>query len=200
MDATELLVVRHGQSEWNAIGRWQGHADPALSELGRRQAAVAAASIGAVDGIISSDLLRAAETAAIIAQRLGVGPVIIDERLRERDVGEWTGLTRIEINRRWPGWIDDLRRPDGFEDVDSVLLRVLEAFAAIREASPGGSLLVVTHGGVIRSLAASHGLDDIPVANLAGITMRISESGQTVVERIALLDGQTVTVTRNEEL
>jgi broad specificity phosphatase PhoE len=200
MDATDLLVVRHGQSEWNAIGRWQGHADPALSELGRRQAAVAAASIGAVDGIISSDLLRAAETAAIIAQQLGVGPVMIDERLRERDVGEWTGLTRIEINRRWPGWIDDLRRPDGFEDVDSVLLRVLEAFAAIREASPGGSLLVITHGGVIRSLAGSHGLDDTPVANLAGITMRISESGQTVGERIALLDGQSVTVTRNEEL
>ncbi|MEY2416976.1 MAG: glucosyl-3-phosphoglycerate phosphatase [Ilumatobacteraceae bacterium] len=200
MDATDLLVVRHGQSEWNAIGRWQGHADPALSELGRRQAAVAAASIGAVDGIISSDLLRAAETAAIIAQQLGVGPVMIDERLRERDVGEWTGLTRIEINRRWPGWIDELRRPDGFEDVDSVLLRVLEAFAAIREASPGASLLVITHGGVIRSLATSHGLDDIPVANLAGITMRISESGQTVGERIALLDGQTVAVTRNEEL
>ena len=200
MDATDLLVVRHGQSEWNAIGRWQGHADPALSELGRRQAAVAAASIGAIDGIISSDLLRAAETAAIIAQQLGVGPVMTDERLRERDVGEWTGLTRIEINRRWPGWIDDLRRPDGFEDVDSVLLRVLGAFAAIREASPGGSLLVITHGGVIRSLAASHGLDDIPVANLAGITMRITESSQTVGERIALLDGQTVTVTRNEEL
>ncbi len=200
MDATDLLVVRHGQSEWNAIGRWQGHADPALSELGRRQSAVAATSIGAVDGIISSDLLRAAETAAIIAQQLGVGPVMIDERLRERDVGEWTGLTRIEINRRWPGWIDDLRRPDGFEDVDAVLLRVLEAFASIREASPGGSLLVVTHGGVIRSLASSHGLDDIPVANLAGITMRISESGQSVGERIALLDGQTVAVTRNEEL
>jgi broad specificity phosphatase PhoE len=200
MDATDLLVVRHGQSEWNAIGRWQGHADPALSELGRRQAALAAASIGAVDGIISSDLLRAAETAAIIAQQLGVGPVMTDERLRERDVGEWTGLTRIEINRRWPGWIDDLRRPDGFEDVDSVLLRVFEAFAAIRDASPGGSLLVITHGGVIRSLAALHGLDDIPVANLAGITMRISESGQTVGERIALLDGQTVAVTRNEEL
>jgi broad specificity phosphatase PhoE len=200
MDATDLLVVRHGQSEWNAIGRWQGHADPALSELGRRQAAVAAASIGAVDGIISSDLLRATETAAIISQQLGVGPVMIDERLRERDVGEWTGLTRIEINRRWPGWVDDLRRPDGFEDVESVLLRVLEAFAAIRDASPGGSLLVITHGGVIRSLAASHGLDDVPVANLAGITMRISESGQTVGARIALLDGQTVAVTRNEEL
>jgi len=200
MEATDLLVVRHGQSEWNAIGRWQGHADPALSELGRRQAAVAAASIGAVDGIISSDLLRAVETAAIISHQLGVGPVVTDERLRERDVGEWTGLTRIEINKRWPGWIDDLRRPDGFEDADTVLVRVLQAFAALREASPGGSLLVVTHGGVIRSLASSHGLDDIPVANLAGITMRISESGQTVGDRIALLDGQTVTVTRNEEM
>ncbi|HVE20036.1 MAG TPA: histidine phosphatase family protein, partial [Ilumatobacteraceae bacterium] len=91
-------------------------------------------------------------------------------------------------------------RPDGFEDVDSVLLRVVEAFAAIREARPGGSLLVITHGGVIRELARSQGLDDIPVANLAGITMRISESGHTFGERIALLDGQTVTVTRNEEL
>jgi probable phosphoglycerate mutase len=171
-----------------------------LSELGRRQAAVAAASVGAVDGIISSDLLRAAETAAIIAEQLGVGPVMIDERLRERDVGDWTGLTRVEINKRWPGWIDDLRRPDGFEDVDSVLLRVLEALAAVRQASPGGSLLVVTHGGVIRSLASSHGLDDIPIANLAGITMRITESAQTVGERIALLDGRTVTVTRNEEM
>lgn len=199
MSATDLLVVRHGQSEWNAIGRWQGHADPALSELGRRQAAVAAGSIGAIDGIISSDLLRAAETAAIIAQQLGVGPVMIDERLRERDVGEWTGLTRTEIDKRWPGWIDDLRRPNGFEDADSVLSRVLEALVTMREASPGGSLLVVTHGGVIRSLARSHGLDDIPVANLAGITMRISEAGQTISERIALLDGQTVAVTQNEE-
>ena len=107
------------------------------SELGRRQAAVAAASIGAVDGIISSDLLRAAETAAIIAQQLGVGPVMVDQRLRERDVGEWTGLTRIEIDKRWPGWIDDLRRPDGFEDVDSVLLRVVEAFAVHTRGEPG---------------------------------------------------------------
>jgi glucosyl-3-phosphoglycerate phosphatase len=86
MNAT-LLVIRHGRSEWNAIGRWQGHADPPLSELGRRQAILAAASIGAVDAIVSSDLLRAAETAAIIAQKLGVGPVVVDERLGERDAG-----------------------------------------------------------------------------------------------------------------
>ncbi len=107
MDSTDLLVVRHGQSEWNAVGRWQGQADPPLSELGRRQAYVAAASIGAVDGIISSDLQRAVETAAIIAQQIGVGPVMVDERLRERDAGEWTGLGRAEIDKGWPGWVAD---------------------------------------------------------------------------------------------
>jgi probable phosphoglycerate mutase len=200
MDVTDLLVVRHGQSEWNAIGRWQGHADPPLSELGRRQAYVASAAIGAVDGIVSSDLLRAAETAAIIAQQLGVGPVVVDQRLRERDVGQWTGLTRVEIDKGWPGWLEQARQPEGFEGVDAVLARVVESFAAMRTASPGGSLLVVTHGGVIRALARSHGLDDVPIANLAGVTLHVSESGHIVGHRIALLDGQTMTVTQNEEL
>jgi broad specificity phosphatase PhoE len=200
MDVTDLLLVRHGQSEWNAIGRWQGHADPALSELGRRQAAVAAGSIGAVDGIVSSDLLRAAETAAIIAQRLGVGPVIVDERLRERDVGEWSGLTRSQIDKGWPGWLHDGRRPEGFEDSGRVLARVMEAFQTIRATTTGGSFLVVTHGGVIRGLARSHGLADDPVANLAGITMRVTDSGNSIGERISLLDGQLATVTQNDEL
>ena len=193
MDATDLLVVRHGQSEWNAIGRWQGHADPALTELGRRQAYVAAASIGALDGIVSSDLLRAAETAAIVAQQLGVGPVVVDDRLRERDVGEWTGLTKVEIDKGWPGWLDDGRRPDGFEDVDVVLDRVMEALEAMHAASPGGSLLVVAHGGVIRSLAAVHGLGDAPVAYLAGVTARVSAQGLSVSERVSLLEGHVVT-------
>ena len=200
MHATDLLVVRHGQSEWNAIGRWQGHADPALSELGRRQAAVAAGSIGAVDGIISSDLLRAAETAAIIAQQLGIGPVMVDERLRERDVGEWSGLTDVEIHKGWPGWLDDGRRPDGFEAAAAMMERVLEALDAIHKASPGGSLLVITHGGVIHSLARSNGLADAPVANLAGLTVRVTATGHTVGERLALLDGHTVAITQNDEL
>ena len=200
MDSTDLLVVRHGQSEWNAIGRWQGHADPPLSELGRRQAYVAAASIGAVDGIISSDLQRAVETAAIIAQQIGVGPVMVDQRLRERDAGEWTGLGRAEIDKGWPGWVADERRPNGFEDAESVLTRVVEAFTAIREASPGGSLLVVTHGGVIRALAQSQGLADLSVSHLGGLTVRVTSGGQVVGERIALLDGLTVTTTHNDEL
>ena len=193
MDATELLVVRHGQSEWNVIGRWQGQGDPPLSELGRRQAFVAAASVGAVDGIISSDLQRAAETAAIIAQQLGVGPVLVDERLRERDAGEWTGLHKAEIEKGWPGYLESSRRPDGFEDRATVMARVTEAFAAIREASPGGSLLVITHGGVILALAELYGLGDTPVPHLAGLAVRMTASGQTVGERVALLDGHPST-------
>jgi broad specificity phosphatase PhoE len=188
MPTTDLLVVRHGQSEWNAIGRWQGHADPVLSDLGRRQAVAAAASIGAVDGIVSSDLLRAAETAAIIAQQLGIGPVLVDERLRERDVGEWSGLTDVEIDERWPGFLDDGRRPEGFEAADAIVARVLEAFDAIRGASPGGSLLVVTHGGVIHSLVRSHGLEDAPVPNLSGVLVRVTDARITLGERLALLD------------
>ena len=125
---------------------------------------------------------------------------MVDERLRERDAGEWTGLGRAEIDKGWPGWVADDRRPNGFEDAESVLARVVDAFAAIREASPGGSLLVVTHGGVIRALASSHGLTDLPVAHLGGLTVRLSPAGQVVGERLALLDGQTVPITHNDEL
>ncbi|MEY2406219.1 MAG: glucosyl-3-phosphoglycerate phosphatase, partial [Acidimicrobiaceae bacterium] len=82
-----ILLVRHGQSEWNALGRWQGQADPPLSDLGRLQAHAAAHALGAVGAVFASDLVRAAETAAIIAAELGVGPVVIDADLRERDAG-----------------------------------------------------------------------------------------------------------------
>jgi broad specificity phosphatase PhoE len=200
MDATQLLVIRHGQSEWNAVGRWQGHADPPLSELGRRQAFLAAASIGAVDAIVSSDLLRAAETAAIIAQQLGVGPVVVDERLRERDAGEWTGLTHSEIEDRWPGWIEGKKRPNGFEAVDSVVDRALASFASLQAASPGGSVLVITHGGVIRALEKLHGRSGNAIANLGGITVRATPSGHSIGERVALLDAGEVAITHNEEL
>src|SRR4249919_1885580 len=94
---TRVLLARHGQSEWNSAGRWQGQADPPLSALGRKQAIHAAERIGAVDAIIASDLQRAAETAFIIAEAIGVGPVITEPQLRERNVGEWSGLTRDEI-------------------------------------------------------------------------------------------------------
>ena len=103
---TRMLLVRHGQSEWNALGRWQGQADPPLSALGREQARSAVARLGAVDLIVASDLDRALTTAAIMAEGLGVGPVMVEPRLRERSAGEWSGLTRAEIDEQWPGYLD----------------------------------------------------------------------------------------------
>ncbi len=200
MKISKLLVVRHGQSEWNAVGRWQGHADPPLSKLGRRQSVEAARSIGFIDGIVSSDLQRSSETAALIAEHTGIGPVIIDGRLRERDAGEWTGLTKIEIEQRWPGWIEGKQRPDGFEDIVSVVNRVSAAFATLQADHPGRSLLVVTHGGVIRALEKAHHISGSSIANLGGITVQVSSTGHVIGERVELLDGDTVAITHNDQL
>ena len=104
---TRILLVRHGQSVWNADGRWQGQADPPLSDLGVDQAAAAADS-DAVDGVralYSSDLERARHTAQLLGVRLGLDPVV-DERLRERHAGAWEGCTRAEIDAGWPGFLD----------------------------------------------------------------------------------------------
>ena len=106
---TRVLLVRHGQSEWNAEGRWQGQADPPLTDLGRLQAREAAGALGTVDAVWASDLQRAVETATVIADQLGVGPVVVDPDLRERDAGEFSGLTRPEIAARFPGYLDDGR-------------------------------------------------------------------------------------------
>ena len=91
-----FLLVRHGESEWNAVGRWQGQADPPLSQTGSEQARLAAQSIGMVDAIVASSLRRAFDTAHIISENLGIGPVIVEPDLMERHAGEWlrVGLGR----------------------------------------------------------------------------------------------------------
>ena len=123
---TRLLLVRHGQSVWNAEGRWQGQADPPLSELGERQAEAAGSAIEPVDAVVTSDLVRASRTAEILGDSLGV-PVEVERGFRERDAGEWSGLTRVEIEEAWPGYLADHRRPPGFELDEPLVERVLEA-------------------------------------------------------------------------
>jgi probable phosphoglycerate mutase len=169
---TDLLLVRHGESEWNAVGRWQGHADPPLSELGRRQAVHAAAHLEPLDLLVSSDLRRAAETADLIAEAWGIdGDVAREPRIRERAAGEWEGLTRVEIEAGWPGYLDSRRHPPGFEEDDSVLTRVLAALhdiAAMAGAAGASRVLVVSHGGVLRALDRMHAIDTGRIANLGG--------------------------------
>lgn len=165
---TVLLLIRHGQSTWNAEGRWQGQADPPLSRLGRWQAAEASAKLGPPDAIVSSPQQRALETAAILSEALGVGPVHVLDDLRERHAGSWSGLTRHEIEASWPGWISDGRRPDDYELDEPLLARVMPALDEVVRTFRGATVLVVCHGGVIRTIESALGVDAERIPNLAG--------------------------------
>jgi probable phosphoglycerate mutase len=174
-DPTRLLLMRHGESRWNQQRRWQGHADAPLSPIGEAQAQGAAVLLAdaGLTRVVSSDLQRAHRTAAIIARALGLGPVERRTDLREIDVGEWSGLTVDAIERRWPGMLGSwregtLQRPPGGEDRESVTGRVVRALCAIAERHPGERVLVVTHGGCIRSVESHLGLEARPVANASG--------------------------------
>src|SRR5947199_1696320 len=108
---SRLLLLRHGQSEWNAAGRWQGQADIPLTARGERRAEEAVRRLADLGGnpfraVVASDLRRTVRTAEIMAATLGVTTLELDVGLREFDVGEWSGLTRPEIEDRWPGQLD----------------------------------------------------------------------------------------------
>jgi broad specificity phosphatase PhoE len=195
-----LLLVRHGESTWNAQSRWQGHADAPLSPFGERQAEDAAervAEIATIATVWTSDLARARRTAEIIAARLGVDEVRADPRLRERDVGSWSGLTRDEIEERWPGYLAARRSPPDFEGDDEVLTRVRAGLAAAVDGSDPGDVLVVTHGGVIRTVERSLGAAPERLPNLAGRWLQADAPGNLVLgERVVLLEPEEVTVPR----
>jgi broad specificity phosphatase PhoE len=175
---TRILLVRHGQSEWNLSGRWQGQADPPLTDLGRSQARAAARSLGTVDAIWSSDLQRAAETATILAGELGVGPVVVDPDLRERDAGEWSGLTRVEIDERYPGYLEPLvgedpegwkpRRPPGWESDAALATRVHRVLLTMRREVGAGDILAVVHAGLLYTVERELGSDGSRLGNLEG--------------------------------
>jgi broad specificity phosphatase PhoE len=145
---TTILLARHGETAWNHEGRWQGWADPPLNDTGRAQARTLAEQLSATpfDAVYSSDLERAHETAVIVAEPHGV-PVVADPGLREIDIGSWSGLTRSEIEARFPGF----ERPDG-ERRDQHAARVLDAVQRIARDNSGRRVLLVTHGGTMRAL------------------------------------------------
>jgi probable phosphoglycerate mutase len=188
-------VVRHGQSTWNADGRWQGQADPPLSELGIAQAESAARALDGVDVVWSSDLERARHTASILAAPVGL-EVVPDARLREREAGEWTGLTRAEIDEQYPGAIADRRRPPGFEADEVLVIRALAALRDLAAGLGGGTAIAVTHGGVILAVERHHGEDWTPVANLEGRWLEAAPDGSfRLGDRQILFDPDAVEVT-----
>lgn len=190
--ATTLLLIRHGQSTWNAEGRWQGQADPPLSDLGRWQAAEAAAKLGQLDVVVSSPQQRAVETAAILAGALGVGPVHLVDDLRERSAGPWSGLTRGEIELTWPGWVEDGRRPEGYEPDGPLAERALRALREVVATFAGAVVLVVCHGGVIRTLEAAMGIAEGRIPNLAGRVLHHRDGGFHPDERLELAPHEPV--------
>ena len=157
---TTLILARHGETDWNRENRFQGHADPPLNALGRQQSGELAEALAGdeIVRVYTSPLRRARETAEIVAARLTleVEPV---EGLREIDVGAWSGLTRTEVEQRFPQayarWVD--RAPHGFEDgetYDELAARVIPALRKLAERHPSDAVLVVTHGGPSRVMQA----------------------------------------------
>jgi broad specificity phosphatase PhoE len=193
-----LLLVRHGESTWNAESRWQGQADPPLSPLGERQAEEAGdelAAIASITTVWTSDLVRARRTAVIIASRLGVGVVRDEPRLRERDVGSWSGLTREEIEERWPGYLAARRAPPDFEGDDALLARARTGLSEAVDGGTSGDVLVVTHGGVVRAIERSLGATPDRLPNLAGRWLLAeSPTELTLGERVVLVEPEDVTV------
>ncbi|MEX0664206.1 MAG: histidine phosphatase family protein [Acidimicrobiia bacterium] len=193
---TRLLLVRHGQSTWNAEGRWQGHSDPPLSPLGELQASAGAATVTelGITAVFSSDLLRARRTAELLAPPEIV--VVVEPALKERNVGEWEGLTRGEIDAQFPGMLDARESPPGFESDESLVGRVLPALETIASGlAARTSVLVVTHGGVIRSLERRLGAPSAPVPNLAGRWVVIAGADLVLGDREVLIDADDATLT-----
>jgi broad specificity phosphatase PhoE len=147
---TSLYLVRHGETDWNAQRRIQGTTDIPLNETGRSQAATTGRLLArrSWNGIYSSPLSRAYDTANIIAGELGMSEPGRIDALVERNYGEAEGLNWEEIDRVFPG---DTPVP-GREEREEVTLRVLPALVALAQERQGESLIVVSHGGVIRSV------------------------------------------------
>lgn len=181
------MLVRHAQSTWNAEGRWQGQADPPLTDFGRKQAKTAAKKIGQIHAIVSSSQLRALETATVISSAIGVEPVISHDGLVERNAGEWSGLTKSEIDEQFPGYLDDNRRPSSYESDESLLGRTTAALTEIVDAYAGAVILVSTHGGVIKTFVESLGTAPIRVPNLGGWVISHDGSAFVAVESLSLL-------------
>lgn len=184
---TELVLVRHAETVWNAEERWQGQTDVPLSERGRGEVRTVAERLGAerFDRVITSDLARARDTAAGIAPAASIE---LDPALREMHLGGWCGLLHREVQERFPDELRALQRGedrriggDG-ETVVELAARVTEAIARIARESAGCRVLVVTHGGVIRALV-------LDLLAISGRARPLFGSRNTAITRLEISGG-----------
>jgi glucosyl-3-phosphoglycerate phosphatase len=170
-----LVLLRHGQTDYNLAGRMQGHLDSLLTEVGREQAVAIAPEVVRMtpDRLISSDLRRAMHTADIIGGAAGI-PVKLDPRLRETHLGEWQGRTVGEIEQAWPGAIahwrsDPAWAPPGGESRIDVVRRSRPVVEELDDEVSGSdaTAVLVAHGGMIAGLVC--GLLALPIASWPAI-------------------------------
>jgi len=176
MRIRRLVMLRHGQTEYNAGSRMQGQLDTDLSDLGRDQAVAAAEVLAKRQPlvIVSSDLRRALDTAVVLGERAGM-PVLVDTRLRETHLGDWQGMTHLEVDASAPGarpaWRENARwAPHGGESRVDVAARSLPLVAELVAEQPEWGVdgperpvVLVGHGGLIAALTAA--LLQLPVDN-----------------------------------
>jgi broad specificity phosphatase PhoE len=167
---TRILLVRHAESTWNASGRWQGWADPPLTEDG--EATARRVTPPAVAAVVSSDLTTG-------------GPVRTFRGLRERGAGEWTGLTKAEIQQRWGD--RPLHDIPGGEAPDAVAARAVATLHRIAAAWPDQDVLAVGHGALIRQVERHAGCEPGPVHHLAGRWIEVDARGLRAGDLFSLL-------------
>ncbi|OIN86944.1 MAG: hypothetical protein COS37_03945 [Anaerolineae bacterium CG03_land_8_20_14_0_80_58_20] len=152
---TELWLIRHGQTDWNLTGRWQGQAPhaPGLNDMGRAQTLALLDQLQDVDfsAIYSSDLPRARQTAGLVAEPLGL-TVTSEPRLREMNLGAWEGMLSSDIEIQYPHELEERKRdpfhartPNGESPLE-VAERVIAAVDEIAGKYPNASVLIVSHG------------------------------------------------------
>jgi len=190
---TRLMIVRHGETEWNAAGRVQGHEDIHLNARGRSQVEAAAAALAdePVAAVYASDLERAAETGRILARPHGL-EVKVTPCLRERHWGTWQGRTMAEIEEtdaamagRWRNheWVT----PEMAEEYEALQERVVSEVRRIAEAHADETVLIATHGGAVKVFVAwvlGAPLDSHSAmrAGNAGVTTILVRNGRYVLE------------------
>jgi broad specificity phosphatase PhoE len=198
-----IWLTRHGETEWNACGKLQGHTDIPLNDTGRLQATALAARFASahvtakIGSVWSSDLCRAQQTAAIVAAALQLAEPSVDRELRERSFGVFEGLTRDECSTRhpeaWQAWQASAASPPGGEDLELVaprMQRALERIFASTGASASaddGDSIVVSHGGAMRLWLRTVIADPIPlIRNGAAYLVERGEDGRFTAR---LIDG-----------
>ncbi|NPV86329.1 MAG: histidine phosphatase family protein [Anaerolineae bacterium] len=167
----ELWIARHGETDWNIEGRYQGQADPPLNAKGLEQAIAMRDKLSGIqfDAIYTSDLQRARQTAAPIAERLGL-PVKVDPRLREINQGEWEGQLFTTIREKYPKELADymqnplVSRPPGGETIAEVAARVEAAIKDINDLYPNGRVLIISHGIALATLLSK--VHDAPISQV----------------------------------